>query len=359
MAATARPQPRPRDNWTVHPSSSRRLARRLTATATATALVAGAIGVGRAAGSTSGTAAACGEHAAAAAVATVDATAANHIYANELAGTEVSFDLAQITGAADLLAAVASDDPAATLAAVSRIVYHPAWHIVRLRAIDAAGQILADVGGPDVIAPVSGPLVLHGRTVGSFVMSVQDDTGFTKLETRFIGDPIGVYFSGALVAERYAQLPAAPPSGPTVSLAGTDYGVVSETYSAFPDSTVAGSVTGQTLTATILVPPPAGQTAALPCTRVRADEFGRIAERFARLAVSLPTHYPGFARTVHTYTGADVFVREGSTQLAASGGAGPQTLPTAGSVSYNGSSWLVFSFEPAPATRVYVLAPPR
>jgi len=343
----------------MHACRSRGTARWLAAAAAAaTALAAGTPGVGRAAGSSGASAVACGERAAAAAVAVVDAAAANHIYGNELAGTEVSFDLAQIAGAADLLSAVSTDDRAAALAAVSRIVYHPAWHIVRLRAIDASGQILADVGGPDVIAPVGGLLIRNGRTVGSFLMSVQDDTGFTKLETRFIGDPIGIYFAGALVAERYAQLPAAPPSSPTITLAGSDYGVVSETYSAFPNGAVAGAVTGQTLNATILVPAPGGQTAALPCTVVRAGEFGRIAERFARLAVSLPQHYPGFARTVHTYTGADVFVREGSTQLASSGGSGPARLPTAGSVVYAGKSWLVFSFEPARSTRVYVLAPP-
>ena len=39
-----------------------------------------------------------------------------------------------------------------------RIVYHPFWHIVRLRVLDASGRVLADFGGPDVIAPVSGTL---------------------------------------------------------------------------------------------------------------------------------------------------------------------------------------------------------
>jgi hypothetical protein len=340
-------------------SDSRRTARWLAATAAAVAvLAAGPPVFGHAEGSSGPPEIACGERGAGAGVAAVDAAAANHIYGNELAGTEVSFDLAQITGAADLLEAVSTDDRAGALAAVSRIVYHPAWHIVRLRAIDASGQILADVGGPDVIAPVAGLLIRDGRTVGSFVMSVQDDTGFTKLETRFIGDPIGIYFAGALVAERYARLPATPPGGPMITLAGSEYGVVSETYKAFPSDAVAGAVTGQTLTATILVPAPGAQTAALACTAVRAGEFGRIAERFARLAVSLPQHYPGFAQTVHTYTGADVFVRDGSTQLASSGGSGPARLPTAGSVVYAGKSWLVFSFEPAGSTRVYVLAPP-
>ena len=137
--------------------------------------------VGAGSAASTGANAACGA-ATVATVAAVDATVTTDIYRNELAGTKVSFDLAQITSAGDLLSAVASPR-AATLAAVSRIVSHPAWHIVRLRALDAAGNILADVGGPYVIAPVSGVLWLGGRVVGSFVMSVQDDVGVTKLET--------------------------------------------------------------------------------------------------------------------------------------------------------------------------------
>ena len=93
---------------------------------------------------------------------------ANDIYHNELAGTEVSFDLAQITGARDLLGAVARDNRAAALRAVQRIVYHRHWHIVRMRALDARGRILADVGGPYVIAPVAGVLRFGGRAVTSF-----------------------------------------------------------------------------------------------------------------------------------------------------------------------------------------------
>jgi hypothetical protein len=51
-------------------------------------------------------------------------------------------------------------------------------------------------------------------------------------------------------------------------------------------------------------------------------------------------------------------VRDGAKQLAASGGPGPPVLPTGGTVSYQGRSWLVFSFEPSPPARVYVLVPP-
>jgi hypothetical protein len=284
-----------------------------------------------------------------AAVAAVDAAAAEHIYANELAGTEVSFDLAQVTGAVDLRSAVAAANAAATFAAVHRIVFHPAWHIVRLRVLSAAGRLLADIGGPYVIAPVAGVLRWHGRTVGRFVISVQDDTGETKLETRFVGDPIGIYVGGQLVAERYASLPPAPPAGGTLTLASTRYAVVRQTFRSFPTGT---------LEEVLLVPPPSRPLQRASCDSVRAGEFGRIAARLAALATALRKQYPGYAATVHVYTGAEVFVRDGAKQLASSDGAGPAQLPRSGSVNYQGRRWLVFSFEPRPPARVYVLGPP-
>jgi hypothetical protein len=302
---------------------------------------------GAAAAASAGAATACGP-ATQSTIAAVDETVLSDIYRNELAGTEVSFDLAQITGAHDLLAAVASHNQAATLKAVQRIVYHPAWHIVRLRVLDSSGRILADVGGPYVIAPVSGVLRSGGHTLASFVMSVQDDAGETKLETRFLGDPIGIYLSGKLVAERYGNFPSSPPRGAQLTLGGISYRPVSETNNAFPSGT---------LDEVILVAPAPAAVATQPCAAVRAGEFGRVAERFAKLAQSLSQHYPGYTTTVSIYTGGQVFVRAGPRQLASSGGAGPASLPTSGSVSYRGRSWLVFSFEPAASTRVYLLVP--
>lgn len=343
------PESRGRDNEAVpHHPTWQTVGRLRPALAASAALLLLAVAVGCGATSSADPPAAC-RAGAQATIAAVDAGAADRIYGNELAGTEVSFDSAQVSGAADLLAAVAADNTVAAQAAVSRLVFHPAWHIVRLRALDTAGRILADVGGPYVIAPVSGALRLHGRTVGSYVMSVQDDTGYTKLETRFVGNPIAVYVAERLVAERSAAFPPAPPSGPQLTLDGVHYRVLSENYRAFPSGK---------LDAVILVAPPPAQLAREPCATVRAGEFGRIAERFASLAFSLPEHYPGFARTVAIYTGADVFVRRGATQLAAAGGDGPAALPDSGTVSYRGHRWLVFSFEPRPSTRVYVLAPP-
>src|SRR5579863_5056143 len=151
-------------------------------------------------------------------VASVDAIVARRIYENELAGTEVSEDRAHIAAAGDLASAADSGNPAAALRAVRRIVFHPHWHIVRLRALDPRGRLLADVGGPFVIAPVSGVIRSRGRVVGHFLMSVQDDVGEAKLVQRFIGNAAGLYVARGLVAGWGASFPSAEPAAPSLVL---------------------------------------------------------------------------------------------------------------------------------------------
>ena len=324
--------------------------RRLSVAAVALATLASLAGGGPHAAADAG--AACGASTVAT-IATADASMLTDIYRNELAGTEVSFDVTKVTAATDLLSAVARGDRVAARKAVVRIVYHPAWHIVRLRALDTSGRVLADIGGPDVIAPVSGVLrSASGVVIGSFVLSVQDDAGVAKLEGRFVGDPIGIYRRGRLVVQRGASFPPAPPSGPGLRLGGIRYRVVTETYTAFPTGT---------LSAVILVAPPGGPLTAEPCSTVRAGEFGRVARRLTGLLGPLVQHYYGYAFWVQIYTGAEVFVRQSDgTQLTSSAGAGagPAVLPTSGTVSYQGTNWLVYSFEPYPPTRVYMLIAP-
>ena len=76
------------------------------------------------------------------------------------------------------------------------------------------------------------------------------------------------------------------------------------------------------------------------------------------MAPTLAQHYYGYASTVRIYTGAEGFVRQGAKQVTSTGGSGPGVLPTSGTVSYQGRTWLVFSFEPRRSIRVYVLVPP-
>lgn len=282
-------------------------------------------------------------------ISNVDRTVAGRVYGDELVGPETRADLQHITGAGDLLAAVAADSRAATLKAVQRIVYHGFWHIVRLRALDVAGRILADVGGPYVIAPVSGVLAFRGAVVGGFVMSVQDDVGFTKLEHRFVGDPIGIYVHGRLVVELGGRFPRVAPGRNGINLGATHYSTTAMTYSAFP---------GGTLSAVIAVPAPAASLTAQPCAAVAVGEIGRVAERIASLFRPLAARYGAFVPTAHTYTGAIVVVRIGMRVIAGSDGPGPATLPTSGTVSYLAKRWSVFSFAPTPPARIYLLISP-
>jgi len=284
-------------------------------------------------------------------LASVAALVANNIDRGELSGSETQVDLGHVTSNTALLAAVAADDIPATARAVSRIVYHHFWHIVRLRVLDAAGNVLADVGGPDVIAPVDGVLrSASGATVGSFVMSVQDDIGVTKLETRFVGDPIGFYLRGELVASLGGPaFPTLQPRGPWLTIAGRRYYALTLTYEAAPSGT---------LHAVLLVGRPPAALAAESCGAIRAGEFGRVAMRLTHLLGPLAQHWYGYAYWVHIYTGAAVFVRSpDGTQLASSDGSDPPSLPASGTLSYEGQSWLVYSFDPLPPTLVYLLVP--
>ncbi len=283
-------------------------------------------------------------------LATVAALVASDIDRGERTGSETQVDLGHVTGDAALLAAVAADDIPATARAVAKIVYHHFWHIVRLRVLDAAGNLLADVGGPAVIAPVDGVLrSAAGAQIGTFVMSVQDDVGFAKLERRALGDSIGIYVAGELVAERGAEFPQAEPAADTtVTLAGVPYATETLTYDAFPSGT---------LDAVIALPPPTAAQTRESCTAVQVGEVGFVAERLALRFHPLASNYSNFAEVVHSETGAVVVVRIGLRVIAGSEGPGPATLPTAGTVSYEGQLWSVFAFAPTPPAKVYLLIP--
>jgi hypothetical protein len=233
---------------------------------------------------------------------------------------------------------------------VKRLVYHPFWHIVRLRVLDASGRLLADFGGPYVIAPVTGVLrAANGAQIGTFVTSVQDDVGFTKLETRAVGDPIGIYVGGKLVEYLGGIFPKLEPPGADVTVSGVSDSDVVLTLNAFPSGT---------LDAVIALPAPSAALSGESCTQVDVAEVGHIAQRLALRFHPLVASYANYALVLHDDTGAVVVVRIGQRVIAGSGGPGPETLPAAGMVSYEGRLWSVFSFAPTPPARVYLLIAP-
>ena len=137
---------------------------------------------------------------------------AERIYRGE-SGSSARKQIRRVQHNKALLEAVANRDPAATELAIKALLNH---HIVRMR-VSAGGQLLADVGGPYVLAPVAAPLTLHGHTVGSFVLSIQDDEGYLRLTRRLAGLKVLMYMSpgNQLVKNSLGPLTGiVPASGP-------------------------------------------------------------------------------------------------------------------------------------------------
>lgn len=289
-------------------------------------------------------------------VTTAFENSARIIYLGERGGEEVTADLGHITSAAYLAQAVADDDIAATVAATHRLVYTRHWHIVRLRVLSASGHLLADIGGPSILAPVRGKITYHGSVVGSFVMSVQDDLGYEKLVTRFTALPIELYRHGAPLMGRdwpASEVPPQPPAdGTQITVGGARSVTVAYDVSAFP--------TGETRVV-LAIPRASAALARDSCIGVNELTYGRIARTIAQL-FDLPRTAENFVALDDQYDTAKlVFVREGSNQIASTGGqVGPTAIPTSGTVDYDGQTWIVYSFVPvtqAPQVRIYLLFP--
>ena len=323
---------------------------RLTAQATAETRAAVSHGVGATPSRTSSLlppshATPCGA-ASTATLAGVYSEVAQRIYNGELRGNEVGIDIAHITGSRELLSALAGSNQTAIYAAVHRIVYTPHWHIVRLRVL-RGGRVLADVGGPYIIAPISGPLRWHGRTVGTFVTSVQDDIGYVKLVSRFTGVPIDIYRNGSFLMGTLRPAPGAVRDGQPVTVGGKSFEAHVLHAQAFPTGTLA---------AVLFVPRASGAVAARSCTDVRVlDGWGNVAKHIASRFSPLAANYTALVDTLQGSSGGFAYVRAGSRRLA--GGSAPASIPSSGTIRYRGRSWSVFSWEPVPPARVYLLTP--
>ncbi len=281
------------------------------------------------------------------------AASAQAIYQGELASPEVKADLGHVTSSGALARALAAGDQAAVMSATHALVYHLHWHIVRLRVLSSSGQLLADVGGPYVLAPVAGQITYKGSVVGRFLMSVQDDLGYEKLITRFTGVPIELY-SGAvpLMGRDFpaADVPSSiPPTGTAMSVGGAKSVAVTLSLLAFPSGRVS---------ALLAVPAATRALSALSCVAVTADTYGSISKHLARRL--------NLRHDAGAYVGFDnvfdphklIFLRVGARQIGSTNNLpGPVSIPRSGPVSYNGQSWLVYSFASNHSVVVYLLFP--
>jgi hypothetical protein len=129
-----------------------------------------------------------------------------------------------------LLQAVARREPGATRAAIESLLNQ---HIVRLR-VSAGGQLLSDVGGPFVLAPVTAPLRLGGHKIGSFVLSIQDDEGYLRLARRLVGLRVLMYMGPRIVKNSLGPVPRSVPTTGSVTVGGQTYRVFTVHAKAFP-----------------------------------------------------------------------------------------------------------------------------
>ena len=259
---------------------------------------------------------------------------ATRIYACELSGFETQSDRSQVEHFAPLLAAVAGGERAAVNAAVNTLVFSHT-HVVRLR-VTRGGAVLADVGGPYILAPVGGTLRFRGRPVGRYLLSVQDDLGYVKLATRFIGAPIVLRTRAHTVPVEgvLAPGPASIPDHGPVSYRNTPYEAFSFNASAFPSGPLRISL--------LLALP--RSLAANTCAAIRNRELGRVAQRISRRFALAPGNFAAYIKVTRTLTGGLIYIRSGSRQLAGSTQPGPPRLPSEGSLTYRGVSYEVSSF---------------
>jgi len=152
------------------------------------------------------------------------------IYEGE-AGRRTLTQVRRVQGDAALLSAVARRNPAGARRAVESLLNQ---HIVRLRVSAAGGRLLADDGGPFVLAPVHATLALGGRTIGSFVLSIQDDEGYLRLTHRLAGLDVLMFMGSRLVKNSLGPSPGTAPSSGSYSYRGQRFRVFTLAAEAFP-----------------------------------------------------------------------------------------------------------------------------
>jgi hypothetical protein len=276
---------------------------------------------------------------------------ATRIYANELSSSEVFTDKRQVEGFSPLLSALQSGNRTAVREAVTSLVFSHT-HVVRLR-VTRGGEVLADVGGPEILAPVSGSLHRGGRTLGHYVLSVQDDLGYVKLVNRFIGIP-PVLRAGSHtlpIAGALAPGPASIPSHGPVGYRGTTYQAFSFGAQAFPSGP---------LRISLLLPAP-GSLSRRGCSEIRVTELGDVARRISRRFTLSPANFSSYIKATGPLTGGLIYIRSGFRQLAGSTRPGPGALPDHGTVNYRGTTYGVSSFAAATGAgqaRIYLLVHP-
>jgi hypothetical protein len=256
------------------------------------------------------------------------------IYTREVTGPGVHADQSQVEHNIPLLIALMRRNRAAVKKAVTSLVFSHT-HVVRLR-VTQHNVVLADVGGRHILAPVGGTLFVHGRAVGHYLLSVQDDLGYVKLETRFIGVPLVLLEGSRRISLKgtLAPGPATVPEHGPVSYRGTRYESFSFRAEAFPRGALRIS----------LLVPVSRSLSANTCAEIRMSELVRIAQRIWHRYALLSAPPAAYINAIQSLTGGLSYIRSGAQQIAGSTQPGPPELPDQGTVEYGGVTYAVSSF---------------
>jgi hypothetical protein len=156
------------------------------------------------------------------------------IYAGEI-GPRSQEQIRRLQHNQPLLLAAAAHDPVATRTAIIGVLNH---HVVRVRVLDTGGKLISDVGGPYVLGPVSGPLRLHGRHIGTLILSIQDDEGYLRLARRLAGLKVLMYMGPPghmlLVKDSLGPSPGTAPAAGPFTYHGEHFQVYTLAVKAFP-----------------------------------------------------------------------------------------------------------------------------
>jgi hypothetical protein len=166
-------------------------------------------------------------------VANVVGRIATNIYGGELSSANVKAANARIAGSRAFTRAVSLGDATAVRAAVSHDLFATRLHIVRVRAT-LAGHLVNDVGGPYALAPVTRPLRLGGRVIGTYSFSIQDDAGFLKLMARYAHAEVTMSTAAGVVMSSLNPAPGNVPDRGRVSYLGRLYQAYSFGATRFP-----------------------------------------------------------------------------------------------------------------------------
>jgi hypothetical protein len=159
--------------------------------------------------------------------------AAERIYRGEQSGSQTRAVVRDFEHSRAFQEAVASDNRPATEAAIVAF-FKSTLHVVRVRAT-LGEKLVADVGGPHVLAPVRGDVRnARGSIVGHFLLSVQDDLGYVILTHRFAGVQVFLRQSDLPLLASTSPVPANLPAHGQVTYRGLPYHTYSFTAEAFP-----------------------------------------------------------------------------------------------------------------------------